>query len=88
MSLMLLATTAFDRLRARARQFLPDSRPTVPPPESPREQRKRLREEVVARGGVLADIETIGGNCPDQTTQQISDLTSWLARHSNTTHVR
>jgi hypothetical protein len=32
----------------------------------------------MARGGVLADIETIQGDCPAQTAQQIRDLTRWL----------
>jgi hypothetical protein len=78
MSLMLLATTLFDRLRARARRWLPDSQPAALRPERPREQRKRLRHDVVSRGGCPSEIETIGGNCPDQIDQQIADLSRWL----------
>jgi hypothetical protein len=78
MSLMLLATSFFDRLRVRARQWLPDPQPSALQPERPRERRKRLRQDVVSRGGCPAEIETIGGNCPDQINQQIADLSRWL----------
>lgn len=78
MSLSLLATTVLDRLRVRAKTLLPNPRPPAPPTETPRQQRERLRQEVLARGGVLAEIETIRGDCPAQTAQQIRDLTRWL----------
>jgi hypothetical protein len=78
MSVILLATTFFDRLRTRARSFVPDVRPANPAPETPHQQRERLRHEALARGGVLADIETIKGDCPAQTARQIRDLTRWL----------
>ena len=78
MSLMLLATSFFERLRVRARRWLPDAPPAAFQPERPREQRKRLRQDVVSRGGCPSEIESIGGNCPDQIKQQIGDLSRWL----------
>jgi hypothetical protein len=79
MSLMLLVTTAFDRVRARTRSYLPDSIPAVPRREGPRDRRDRLRHDVKALGGNPTAIETIVGNCPDQIKQQIGDLNHWLA---------
>ena len=81
MSLMLLATTVVDRVRVRARWLFRDSPPIGRHPESPREQRNRLRKEVLALGGMPADIEGIGGNCPDQLRQQIGDLSRWIESH-------
>jgi hypothetical protein len=88
MSLMLLATTALDRMRARMRLWLPDSRPSLPRTDWPGEQRKRLRQDVLARGGSPDEIERIGGNCPDQIKQQIGDLSRWLERHHGTANAR
>lgn len=81
MSVMLLATNLFQRLRMRARTLLPATPPAVPR-ETPRQHRERLRNQVLARGGVLSEIETIEGNCPAQTAQQIRDLTQWLEGRS------
>ena len=79
MSVILLATTVFERLRVRARTLLPPVQPlTAPPSETPRQQRDRLRREVSDLGGAIQEIETIDGNCPAQTAQQIRDLTRWL----------
>jgi hypothetical protein len=80
MSLSLLTTALFSRLRVRARTLLPDSPPSQPESDSPRHRRERLRQDVLARGGTLAEIETIHGDCPAQTAQQIRDLTRWLER--------
>jgi hypothetical protein len=81
MSLSLLATTIVDRLLrpGSARPLALDS-PLRPQRRSlsPHDDRARLRREVLARGGVLADIETIHGDCPAQTARQIADLTRWL----------
>lgn len=84
MSLTLLSTTLLNRLRLRVRSFLPSPLPPEVRPETPRQQRKRLRDEVLARGGVLGQIETIEGDCPAQTAQQIRDLTEWLEKHRAT----
>jgi hypothetical protein len=77
MSVILLATNFFDRLRHRVRSLSPEVRPARPT-EAPHQQRERLRRDVLARGGVLEDIETIKGDCPAQTARQIHDLTRWL----------
>lgn len=82
MSLSLLATTMFERLRVRARTLVPQQ-PSGPAPERPAQKRERLRREARALGGVLADIETIQGDCPVQTDQQIRDLTRWLQDHQS-----
>lgn len=81
MSLTLLTTTWLNRLRLRARTLVPAGPPPGPRPERPAERRERLRQEVLGRGGTLADIETIEGDCPAQTAQQIRDLTRWLDDH-------
>ena len=78
MSLSLLATNVIERLRTRARALRPDTPPAPPTPETAHQQRERLRQDVLARGGVLGDIETIKGDCPAQTAQQIRDLTQWI----------
>ena len=78
MSVILLATNFFERLRTHVRNLAPDQRPTSPPQETPHQQRERLRQEALGRGGVLADIETIKGDCPAQTARQIHDLTRFL----------
>jgi hypothetical protein len=79
MSLSLLTTVVFERLRTRMRaRTLPDDAPAPPPPQTPHQQREQLRETVLARGGVLEEIETITGDCPAQTARQIQDLTHWL----------
>ena len=63
MSVILLATSVFERLRVRARTLLPATPPvTSPPSETPRQQRERLRQEVLDLGGELSEIETIDGN--------------------------
>ena len=82
MSLSLLTTAVLDRLGLRARTPLPDAPPAPPTPETPHQHRERLRHEVLARGGVLPDIETIRGDCPAQTAQQIRDLTRWLEQRA------
>ena len=77
MSLSLLVTAIADRLRTP----LPEGPPTTetpPVPETPHVRRERLRREVLARGGTVTDIESIRGDCPAQTAQQIADLTRWL----------
>jgi hypothetical protein len=86
MSLMLLATTVFDRMRARARLWLFD--PGSSAPERPADTRRRLRLDVIARGGDHAEIESIRGNCPDQMRQQIGDLSRWLESHRAAVDVR
>ena len=87
MSVILLATNLLDRLRTRTRTLLPDAPPIAPPPpETPREQRERLRSQVLALGGVLSDIETIEGNCPAQTATQIADLSRWIEARSVATN--
>jgi hypothetical protein len=78
MSLSLLATNVIERLRTRARALRPDAPAETAAPETAHQQRERLRREVLARGGVLTEIETIKGDCPAQTAQQIRDLTHWL----------
>jgi hypothetical protein len=78
MSLSLLATNVIERLRTRARALRPEAPPETTTPETAHQQRDRLRQETLARGGVLTDIETIKGDCPAQTAQQIRDLTQWL----------
>ena len=80
MSPMLLATAVFDRLRTKARTSVPVQKPQ---PETPYQRRARLRREVLARGGTLERIETIHGDCPRQTAQQIADLSRWIERQSN-----
>ena len=82
MRLTLLTTTVLQRLRLRVRALLPDT-PPGPVPETPRQQRERLRRDVIARGGTLGEIETIEGDCPAQTAQQIRDLTGWLERRES-----
>lgn len=76
MSLSLpFTTTLFERVREHA-----PTRSAGPPAEKPHEQRERLRRDVHARGGVVTDVETIRGDCPAQTAQQIRDLSAWLER--------
>jgi hypothetical protein len=82
MSVVLLATSLFNRLRTRARTLLPVEQPPTPPRETPRQQRDRLRNQVLALGGAVTEIETIEGNCPAQTAQQIRDLTRWIEGRS------
>jgi hypothetical protein len=79
MSPMLLATAVLDRLRTKARTPVPVQKPQ---PETPHQRRERLRREVLARGGTLERIETIHGDCPTQTAQQIADLSRWIERQS------
>ena len=79
MSPMLLVTAVVDRLRTKPRTSVPFSRPQ---PETPYQRRERLRRQVLARGGTLERIETIQGDCPRQTAQQIADLTGWIERQS------
>jgi hypothetical protein len=75
MSLSLLVTTVLDKLRT------PDGpAPAAPVHESPHQQRERLRQQVLARGGTVSEVETIRGDCPAQTAQQITDLTQWLSQ--------
>jgi hypothetical protein len=83
MSLSLLTTTVLQRLGITARKSLEPSRPPqTPKPDTPHERRERLRQQVVAGGGTLAQIETIRGDCRVQTAQQIADLSGWLARRN------
>lgn len=81
MSLTLLTTSVLERLGIKARARVPDAVPDKPKPETPHQKRERLRQEVLARGGTLEQIETIRGDCPAQTAQQIADLSAWLARN-------
>lgn len=67
-------------LRERLRLFRAPQAPKPPKPEQPYQHRDRLRKEVQARGGVLTEVETITGDCPAQTAQQIRDLSAWLER--------
>ena len=71
-------------LLERLRLFRSPQTPESPKPEQPHVQRERLRKEVQARGGVLTDVETITGDCPAQTAQQIRDLSAWLERTPRT----
>ena len=86
MSLTLLTTTLLNRMRLRVRTLLPET-PPRPRPESPSQHRDRLRQQVLARGGVLTEIETIEGDCPMQTAQQIRDLTRWMENQPGTGRV-
>ena len=69
-------------LLERLRLFRTPQAPAAPAPpkEQPHETRERLRQDVQARGGVLTDVESIIGDCPAQTAQQIRDLNAWLER--------
>ena len=80
MSPILLAAAVLDRLRPKARILVPVQKP---PTQTPHQRRERLRREVLARGGTLERIETIQGDCPRQTAQQIADLSRWIERQSN-----
>jgi hypothetical protein len=84
MSLSLLAAAALERLRARTPPRHPPAASPTPPhtPETPHQHRERLRQQALARGGTLAHIETIKGDCPAQTAQQIRDLTGWLEQRA------
>jgi hypothetical protein len=76
MSLSLLVTNVIERLRSRQPESPPPAGP--PKPDPPHTVRERLRQQVLARGGTLTEIETIRGDCPAQTAQQIADLSRWL----------
>jgi hypothetical protein len=80
MSPMLFTTAVLDRLRTKARTSEPVQKPQ---PETHHQRRDRLRREVLARGGTLERIETIQGDCPAQTAEQIAELSHWLERQSN-----
>jgi hypothetical protein len=81
MSVTLVTTTVLEHLGLKARTPQPESLPEPPKPETPRQKRDRLRQEVLARGGTLEQIETITGDCEAQTAKQIADLSGWLAQH-------
>lgn len=81
MSLSLLTTSVLERFGLKARTQIPGATPAPPKPETPHQRRERLRQQVMSRGGVLEDIETIRGDCPAQTAQQIGDLSRWLEQH-------
>ena len=81
MSLSLLITSFLQRSQITARKSLAPVAPALPKPETPHERRERLRQQVLSLSGTLAEIETIRGDCPAQTAQQIADLSMWLARH-------
>jgi hypothetical protein len=88
MSLSLLATTLIervhnrtrliDRMRTSMRALVPDHPPVTYQPGQSHREREQLRSAARARGGVIEEIETIRGDCPVQTAQQIRDLTRWL----------
>jgi hypothetical protein len=80
MSVILVTGSLLKRLGINARSLLTEDAPERPNPEAPQRKRERLRQEVVARGGRLDEIETITGDCGAQTAQQIADLTRWLAQ--------
>jgi hypothetical protein len=82
MSLSLLATSLLQRCRISARKSFESVAPAPPRPEAPHRLRARLRQQVLSLSGTLAEIETIRGDCPAQTAQQIADLSAWLAQRN------
>jgi hypothetical protein len=58
--------------------------PVVPvrePGEDVRVYRDRLAQEVVRRGQKPYDIESLHGDCDEQTDAQIKDYQNWLTTH-------
>ena len=82
MSLSLLTTSFLQRFSITARKSIEPVAPALPRPETPRERRERLRQQVLSLNGTLAEIESIRGDCPAQTAQQIADLSTWLAQRT------
>ena len=80
MSLLLMASNLLERLKHYTAPPTPTAPIETPKPETPRQLRDRLRQEIRNRGARPEEIEEITGDCDRQVATQVKNYTEWLAR--------